>query len=101
MWGEQLTISLFGVTILGSVIVAAIVEKLKGLLKTEGWVNTLIALLVGVALGGALYLVQLALVALGFMSQVQPILLLLGEGFFSGGVAAGLWKAAKTLGKKK
>lgn len=101
MWGEELSIHLFGVTVLGSVIVAAIVEKLKGLLKTEGWVNTILAIAVGVALGGALYLVQLAFVALGFMSQAQPIAILLGEGFFSGGVAAGLWKVVKSFSQKK
>lgn len=100
MWGEQLTINLFGVVILGSVIVAAIVEKLKGLLKTQGWVNTVMALVIGTALGGLVYLLDYVFVAMGLMSQVPSIMLLLGEGFFSGGVAAGLWKAAKTLGRK-
>lgn len=100
MWGEELTIKLFGLTILGSVIVAAAVEKLKVWLKTKGWVNTLLALGVGLLLGGLIYLVQLLLVNVGMIEQGIPLLLALAEGLFSGGVAAGLWKAARTLGQK-
>jgi hypothetical protein len=100
MWGEELTLNLFGATILGSVIVAAIVAKLKAWLKTEGWLTTLMALVVGTALGGLLYLVELGAVKLGMPGQVMPLAVALLDGFFSGGVAAGLWKAARSIGKK-
>lgn len=101
MWGEELTINLFGVALLGSVIVAAIVAKLKAWLGTQGWVNTALALVAGVALGGLVYLVELGFAALGMIDQVIPIGIALIQGFFSGGIAAGLWKAARTLGGKK
>lgn len=100
MWGEELTVNLFGLTILGSVIVAAIVAKLKVWLKTQGWVNTLLALGVGVLLGGLVFLIQLLLVNVGIIEQGIPLLAALAQGLFSGGVAAGLWKAARTLGKR-
>jgi cell shape-determining protein MreD len=100
MWGEELTLNLFGTTILGSVIVAAIVEKLKTWLKTEGWLNTAIAFAVGAALGGLMYLAELLLSKIGMTTQVTPVAILLLEGIFSGGVAAGLWKALKTIGRK-
>jgi cell shape-determining protein MreD len=100
MWGEELTVNLFGVTILGSVIIAALVEKLKVWLKTQGWVNTALALGVGVALGGLIYLVQLLLLNLGMIGHVTPLVASLVQGFFSGGIAAGLWKAASTIAKK-
>jgi len=95
MWGEELTINLFGVTLLGSVIVAAIVAKLKVWLETQGWVNTALALLVGTALGGALFGILLAM-----GTAIFPWWGYLLQGLFSGGIAAGLWKAARTLGRK-
>lgn len=95
MWGQELTISLFGVTLLASVIIAAIVEKLKVWFKTTGWVNTFLALLVGAALGAALW----GLLTL-WGAALLPWWGYLIQGVFSGGVAAGLWKAAKTLGRK-
>jgi len=101
MWGEELTVNLFGVTLLGSVIVAAIVAKLKVWLKTQGWVNTALALGVGVALGALLYLIQLLLAQAGMLEQVIPLIAALVQGLFSGGIAAGLWKAARTLGRKR
>jgi len=101
MWGEELTMNLFGITLLGSVIVAAVVEKLKTWLRTEGWVNTLIALGVGAALGGLSYLLQLLLLQAGMIEQVIPLIAALIQGLFSGGIAAGLWKAVRTLGKKR
>jgi ABC-type uncharacterized transport system permease subunit len=100
MWGEELTINIFGLTILGSVIVAAVVAKLKVWLGTSGWINTALALLAGAALGALTYLLQLLLVEVGMIQQVTPIVLALIQGLFSGGIAAGLWKAARTLGKK-
>jgi len=101
MWGEELTINLFGLTLLGSVIVAAVVAKLKAWLGTKGWLNTLLALLTGTALGAVTYLFELGLVKLGMISQGIPIMLALLQGLFSGGIAAGLWKAARNLGEKK
>lgn len=74
MWGEELTMNLFGITLLGSVIVAAVVEKLKTWLRTEGWVNTLIALGVGAALGGLSYLLQLLLLQAGMIEQAIPLI---------------------------
>jgi|GEM_PF-1534994 len=100
MWGEELTVDLFGITLLGSVIVAAIVAKLKAWLGTKGWVNTLLALLVGTAIGAITYLLELLFVKLGMMPDYMPIALALLRGFFSGGIAAGLWKAARELGDK-
>jgi len=96
MWGEELTINLFGITLLGSVIVAAIVEKLKVWFQTQGWVNTALALLVGAALGGALFGILTAIGTVMFPWWGYVI-----QGVFSGGVAAGLWKAAKTLRRKQ
>lgn len=101
MWGEELTINLFGITLLGSIIVAAVVAKLKVWLKTTGWVNTLIALGVGVLLGGVVYLLQLLLAQIGMITDVTPLLAALIQGLFSGGIAAGLWKAARSLGRSK
>lgn len=101
MWGEELTMNLFGITLLGSVIVAAVVEKLKTWLGTEGWVNTLIALGVGAVLGGLSYLLQLLLLQAGMIEQAIPLIAALIQGLFSGGIAAGLWKAVRTLGKKR
>jgi cell shape-determining protein MreD len=101
MWGEELTINLFGITLLGSVIVAAVVEKLKVWLKTQGWVNTALALGVGVALGGLIHLLELLLAHAGMLEQVIPLIAALVQGLFSGGIAAGLWKAARTLRGKK
>jgi len=95
MWGQELTVNLFGITLLGSVIVAAIVEKLKVWLKTEGWINTALALLVGAALGGALFGILTAMATTAFPWWIYVI-----QGVFSGGVAAGLWKAARTLSRK-
>jgi hypothetical protein len=99
MWGEELTVNLFGITLLGSVIVAAVVEKLKVWLKTQGWVNTALAL--GVALGGLIHLLELLLAHAGMLEQVIPLIAALVQGLFSGGIAAGLWKAARTLRGKK
>lgn len=96
MWGQELTLSLFGMTLLGSVVIAAIVEKLKVWFKTTGWVNTFLALLVGAALGAALWGILLAM-----GTAVFPWWGYLTQGVFSGGIAAGLWKAAKTLNQKK
>lgn len=101
MWGEELTINLFGITLLGSIIVAAVVAKLKVWLKTTGWVNTLIALGVGVLLGGVVYLLQLLLAQIGMITDVTPLLAALIQGLFSGGIAAGLWRAARSLGRNK
>lgn len=101
MWGEELTINLFGITLLGSVIVAAVVSKLKVWLKTTGWINTLLALVTGVALGGLTYLGELLFVEMGVIENAIPIGLALIQGFFSGGIAAGLWKAARTLGQRQ
>jgi len=101
MWGEELTVNLFGVTLLGSVIVAAVVAKLKVWLGTQGWVNTALALAAGVALGGLVYLAELGLAQIGMIEQVIPIWVALIQGFFSGGIAAGLWKAARTLTGKR
>ncbi|MEA3310649.1 MAG: hypothetical protein U9Q76_00335 [candidate division WOR-3 bacterium] len=101
MWGEELTVNLFGVTLLGSVIVAAVVAKLKIWLGTTGWVNTALALAAGVALGGLVYLAELGLAQIGMIEQVIPIGVALIQGFFSGGIAAGLWKAARTLAGKR
>lgn len=101
MWGEELTVNLFGVILLGSVIVAAVVEKLKVWLGTTGWINTALALAAGVALGGLVYLAELGLAQIGMIEQVIPIWVALIQGFFSGGIAAGLWKAARTLGRKR
>lgn len=100
MWGEELTLNLFGMTILGSVIVAAVVEKLKVWLKTKGWLNTALALGTGVLLGGVVFLIQLLLVKIGMVAEGIPLLAALVQGLFSGGIAAGLWKAVRTLGKK-
>jgi cell shape-determining protein MreD len=101
MWGEELTVNLFGITLLGSVIVAAVVEKLKVWLGTTGWVNTALALGVGVALGGLIYLLELLLARAGMVHEVIPLIAALVQGLFSGGIAAGLWRAARTLGRKK
>jgi len=100
MWGEELTVKLLGMTILGSVIVAAAVAKLKVWLKTKGWMNTLLALAVGALLGGLVYLVELAMSKVGIIGQGLPLLVALLDGIFSGGVAAGLWKAARTVARK-
>jgi len=100
MWGEELTVNIFGVTLLGSVIVAAAVAKLKTWLGTQGWVNTVLALAAGAALGGLLHLAQLAFAHMGMIQQVIPLGAALIQGFFSGGIAAGLWKAARHLGRK-
>lgn len=100
MWGEQLTVQIFGLTILGSVIVAAVVAKLKAWLGTTGWINTALALIVGTALGALVYLLDLVLDNWGIDLTQLPIIMLLLQGLFSGGVAAGLWKAARDLGKK-
>lgn len=98
--GVELSFTLFGVTVLGSVIVAAIVEKLKNLLKTTGWWNTALALVVGTALGAFVWLLErYVFQPIGLISTVMPILVCLGQGFFSGGVAAGLWKVVKTFSK--
>lgn len=101
MWGEELTINLFGLTLLGSVIVAAAVEKLKTWFGTTGWVNTAMALGVGVLLGALVHFLQLGLLRLGMVAEVIPLIAALIQGFFSGGIAAGLWKAARTLGRKQ
>ena len=101
MWGEELTVNLFGVTLLGSVIVAAVVEKLKVWFKTTGWVNTALALGVGIILGGLVHLLQLLLAQAGIVEQVIPLIAALVQGLFSGGIAAGLWRAVRTLGRKK
>lgn len=100
MWGEELTINLFGVTLLGSVIVVAVVAKLKTWFNTTGWINSLLALVVGTALGGLVYLADLLLIHVGIDLTQYPIIALLVQGFFSGGIAAGLWKAARSLGRK-
>lgn len=100
MWGQELTVSFFGVTILGSVIVAAVVEKLKCWLGTKGWLNTLLALVAGAALGALVYLLELLLAEAGLIEQVIPLVVSIVQGVFSGGIAAGLWKAARTLGRK-
>ncbi|MBN2381198.1 hypothetical protein JXM67_15470 [candidate division WOR-3 bacterium] len=100
MWGEELTINLFGMTLLGSVIVAAIVAKLKVWLGTKGWLNTLLALIVGTALGALTYLAELLFLKLGVIGQAMPLVVALVQGLFSGGIAAGLWKAARSLNKK-
>ncbi|MBD3287045.1 hypothetical protein GF338_11995, partial [candidate division WOR-3 bacterium] len=89
MWGEELTIDLFGITLLGSVIVAAVVAKLKCWLGTKGWLNTLMALLVGTALGAVTYLLELLFVKMGMLQQGIPVMVALLQGLFSGGIAAG------------
>ncbi len=100
MWGAELTLNLFGVTILGSVIVVTIVTKLKQWLKTEGWINTLLALIVGTALGALVYGLEFLAFKLGMIQTVIPIVVALLDGFFSGGVAAGLWKTTSILADK-
>ena len=97
MWGQELTVNLFGLTLLGSVIVAAVVAKLKLWLNTEGWINTLLALGVGAARGGLSHLLQLMLLQWGAIEQVIPLIAAIIQGIFSGGIAAGLWKAARQL----
>jgi len=100
MWGEELTINIFGATLLGSVIVAAIVAKLKVWLKTTGWINTALALASGALLGIALHGMQSLMVHFEIIKTAVPIVTAVIQGLFSGGIAAGLWKVARTIGPK-
>lgn len=97
---EPITITIFGFVLGGPIIIAALVEWIKDLFHTTGWVNKIIALVIGGLLGLAVYWLLPLLVSIGvpiagpvFASWFAALIV----GIFTGGVAAGLWKTIKKL----
>lgn len=100
---EPITITIFGFVLGGPIIIAALVEWIKDLIHTTGWVNKMLALIIGGLLGLAVYWLVPLLITVGvpiaaptFASWIAALL----TGIFTGGIAAGLWKTIKKLFNK-